>query len=91
VSAGAAALIFGLEPDCSGGPELSLTRRDCPEPPARGRQDVKPQAERSFVHYNYAVSSPGSTGRSSVPETAQQEPRGRGVLDAPVEPDLTGA
>jgi hypothetical protein len=45
VSAGVAALIFGLEPDCSGGRELSLMRHDCPEPPARSRQDVKPQAE----------------------------------------------
>jgi hypothetical protein len=29
-------------------------------------------------------SSPGSTGRSSIPETAVIDPMGRGVLDHPV-------
>ncbi|WP_445217335.1 hypothetical protein ACKWRH_35585 [Bradyrhizobium sp. Pa8] len=32
------------------------------------------------------LSSPGSTGRSSIPEAPEIEPRGRGVLDAPVKP-----
>ena len=31
----------------------------------------------------HSLSSPGSTGRSSIPETAVMEPRGRGVLDSP--------
>jgi hypothetical protein len=33
-----------------------------------------------------SVSSPGSTGRSSIPEAAVLEPNGRGVLGRPVEP-----
>jgi hypothetical protein len=32
------------------------------------------------------LSSPGLTGRSSIPETAVIESIGRGVLDAPPEP-----
>src|SRR5689334_14815941 len=32
------------------------------------------------------LSSPGLTGRSSIPEAALIEPRSRGVLDAPVKP-----
>jgi hypothetical protein len=32
------------------------------------------------------MSSPGLTGRSTIPETAVIEPKGRGVLDAPVKP-----
>jgi len=32
------------------------------------------------------LSSPGLTGRFSIPEAPGIEPRGRGVLDAPVEP-----
>ena len=33
-----------------------------------------------------AVSSPGLTGRSSIPETIVLEPMGRGVLGRPVKP-----
>jgi hypothetical protein len=36
------------------------------------------------------LSSPGSTGRSSIPETPEIEPRCRGVLDAPVKPGHDG-
>jgi len=32
------------------------------------------------------LSSPGLTGRSSIPETAVIEPKSRGVLDTPLEP-----
>jgi hypothetical protein len=32
------------------------------------------------------MSSPGLTGRSSIPETSVTEPKERGVLDAPLEP-----
>ncbi|WP_197087149.1 hypothetical protein [Bradyrhizobium sp. LTSP857] len=38
------------------------------------------------VQLRIQLSSPGSTGRSSIPETAVIEPRGCGVLDAPVKP-----
>jgi hypothetical protein len=39
----------------------------------------------SIVKQLLTMSSPGSTGRSSIPETAVIEPKGRGVLDAPHE------
>jgi hypothetical protein len=35
---------------------------------------------------SHSVSSPGLTGRSSIPETPRLEPRSRGVLDGPVKP-----
>ncbi|HEV7634305.1 MAG TPA: hypothetical protein VGO54_02600 [Bradyrhizobium sp.] len=33
------------------------------------------------------LSSPGLTGRSSIPETIVMDPKGCGVLDRPVKPD----
>src|SRR5215469_6052186 len=36
------------------------------------------------------LSSPGLTGRSSIPKAAGLEPKGRGVLDAPVKPGHDG-
>src|SRR5205807_920947 len=38
------------------------------------------------VGQRVSMSSPGLTGRSSIPETAVLEPNGRGVLGPPVKP-----
>jgi hypothetical protein len=40
--------------------------------------------EKAMVRLQHSLSSPGLTGRSSIPETAVIEPRGRGVLDSPL-------
>ena len=47
----------------------------------------KPRAKRvARSRPHIQLSSPGLTGRSSIPETARLESRSRGVLDAPVKP-----
>ena len=56
----------------------------------RARASVKPRAHRAARSRTHIqLSSPGSTGRPSIPETAVIESIGRGVLDAPLSRSMT--
>ena len=52
-----------------------------------GKMNSKPRAQcAARMRTHTQLSSPGLTGRSSIPETAVIESIGCGVLDAPLEP-----
>ena len=61
------------------GPGSALALLACP---GRRERDLLFNFHASTLY----SSSPGLTGRSSIPETAVLEPRGRGVLGRPVKP-----
>ena len=50
---------------------------------------IAPREREGVSASNCSLSSPGLTGRSSIPEAIVMEPRGRGVLDSPPSRGMT--